>query len=371
MGETMKIPKHAQNIHGVTLVELLVSIAIFLILLAFMYPTFSFVTRQSEFVGSNEALSARGQKILDYIAEDIRMAGFVVGPKDNIKICPGHDADHPSIGVTAIRHDDNYDVNGVYDSLTFVTAIPLEVNLNSAECITNQPSNTRDYKLDISNPASIGDLNFLVDAPSDCISKSKLYPTGDALLNAKSLVAFETASQIENIYTVTSFSGNTIQISSGLQLSLAVGSPVYAIREYQYVVEDTRELNRYTLGKDCDYSPTLLDPVNGEAGGIDGLQFEFIAIDPTTKQTEVSALPPDDIKDLRAIRIWLLVRSSSADRFYTNDDADPLTPGIQNYQLGTDDGTGSPVTGVEIEPFGDHYRRILLNKTVEVKNLAS
>ncbi len=368
--------KLLKDTKGLTLTELLVAMSVFLILVAFMYPTFSFIGRQNDYINASESIAHRGQRIIDYLAEDIRMAGFVVGPKDNIRICPGFDTEHPSSGVAAIRLNDNYDTNGRYDALTFLTSVIVEVDQNKASCITGQDVyGTTDYELDVASNAAIGDTSITVDASRSCIATSLINPNS-ITQNAKALIAFETASQISNIYTVTDFSNNIITLTPGLELAVTTGSPVYAVREYRYdVVADTtgnvRELRRSVLAKNCVYSPVVIDPVSGENGGIDGLQYEFISINRVTGELELSSTLPTELGDLKAIRIWLLVRSSVPDRFYTDTDADPSATGIQNYVLGTDDGTGSPVTGVTIAPFGDHYRRLLLNKTVEVKNLAS
>ncbi len=360
--------KLLKDTKGLTLTELLVAMSVFLILVAFMYPTFSFIGRQSDYINASESLAHRGQRIIDYLAEDIRMAGFVVGPKDNIRICPGFDTEHPSSGVAAIRLNDNYDTNGRYDALTFLTSVIVEVAQNKAACITGQNVyGTMDYELDVASNATIGSTSITVDASRSCISDSFIN-INSATQNAKALIAFETASQISNIYTVTDFTNNIITITPSLELAVTTGSPVYAVREYRYDVVDTggntRELRRSVLAKNCVYSPVVIDPVSGANGGIDGLQYEFISINRVTGELELSSTLPTELGDLRAIRIWLLVRSSVPDRFYTDTDADPSATGIQNYVLGT-------VTGVTIAPFGDHYRRLLLNKTVEVKNLAS
>jgi hypothetical protein len=130
------------------------------------------------------------------------------------------------------------------------------------------------------------------------------------------------------------------------------GTPVFVLRQYEYNVSG-RTLRRAIWKKDCNTYSIKIDTANGNRGGIDGLQFEYISVDPITGQTTTST-PPTDLNDLKSVRIWLLVRSDRADRNYTD---------TASYTLGS-------TTGVTVGPFNDNYRRVLINKIVEVKNLA-
>jgi prepilin-type N-terminal cleavage/methylation domain-containing protein len=351
----------SKNIRGFTLIELLVSMAVFLVLIGFMYPTFTFIKDQSSKISDIEALSERGQRIIDYIAEDIKMVGFVVGPKRDIPYCM---TPSPGSGVSVLVHSDG----APFDSLRFIKAEPVEIVM-SATCINAQTgcdTDTVDYKLDICTEVANPD-QIAVDASKSCLS-TELVPTsetGGLDVNAKSLITFRTEIQLPEVYVVTNYSTKTITLDKDLVKAVTPGTPVYALRQYEYSVEDPNTtpatLRRLSWSKDCDTYPVDIDEAVSTDGGIDGLQFEFIVYDSISGSLITQSTPPSELNDLRAIRIWLLVRSERADRSYKDSNS---------YALGSLDAQGDVITGVTVGPFNDNYRRILLTRTVEVKNLA-
>jgi hypothetical protein len=83
-------------------------------------------------------------------------------------------------------------------------------------------------------------------------------------------------------------------------------------------------------------------------GGVDGFQVEYRLADGSV----VSALTATNIVNVRNISFWVLFRSAFPSKSFVDN-------GV--YTLGT----SPPVT---IPAFNDNYRRVLLTKTVEVKN---
>jgi hypothetical protein len=156
----------------------------------------------------------------------------------------------------------------------------------------------------------------------------------------------------------------TVSESSGLQQNIPDNSTVYGIRQYEYLVDTTagkRNLRRIGWDKNCgtgsDVSVDLVETVNvNTGGGIDGLKFEFTFIDTLTNTLVTQSALPTSLAELKSITVWLLVRADKPDPALKN----PTT----NYVLGT-------TTGKFTLSFTDNYRRVLLHKTVEVKNLAS
>ncbi len=268
------------------------------------------------------------------------MAGFVVGPKEDIYYC----SNSP---VPVIVHEDG----NPYDNLTFITAEPVTISLTSS-CMNNT-NNTSDYWLNVvDNNSNIGSTTINVDAPQSCVSEIQTGTSNTS--NGRALIAFESASMLNHIYRVTGFNNNQITVASSLKIQLPQGAPVYTIRRYKYTVQN-RQLRRLSWTNNCQTDPLVLDePISGTgAGGIDAMQFRFLVYDPVTKSINtVETLSSDNISYLRGIEINLLVRSETPDREYTDNSA-------------------HTVGGIQVGAFNDNYRRVVVRKTVEVKNFGA
>lgn len=336
---------YLRNIKGFTLIELIISMVIFLFVIGLMYPTFNLIRGQSVFIENMEALNERAQRLVDYMAEDIRMAGFVVGPKENIPYC----TDNASTGVPVVRL--TQDANP-YDSLAFITTEPVTIRLTEA-CQNNNPG----YWLNTTADASVGaGILTTENVTADCILNLKAGAVGS---NGSALIALETASYVNNIYTVTQINTGSLQITPSLQITVPSNSMIYTVRQYEYLVDpNTRELERRFWQNDCGSQAIVLDEATGQAGGVDALQFEFLVYDAATDSIVVQSTPPDDLLSIRGIRIWVLLRSDSPDRDHTD---------TNTYNVGTMQ-NGNPITGVTVGPFNDNFHRVLVNRTVEVKN---
>jgi hypothetical protein len=194
-----------------------------------------------------------------------------------------------------------------------------------------------------------------------------MYISTTANENAKSLVTFEAAAvgnAIPTFYDLESL-GNVLTLKTDLAQKIPDNSTVFGIRQYRYDVApvptapDTtpfRTLRRVAWAHDCDLDPTSLFEPSGELGGVDGLKFEFTAYNAITNAMEISGSPPNPLKNLKFVTVWLLIRSDRKTTGYTNADT---------YTLGTSAGK------ITLGPYNDAYRRLLVHKTVEVINFVS
>lgn len=359
-----------QNSKGFTLLEVLVTMSLFLGLIALMYPLFDVVKSQTATISDANRLSDKGQRILAYMEEDFRMAGFLLGADARIPYC--------SAGV--VPADPNvitYTAGNPYDTLTFLTSIPVSVKEN-VNCMTAQKDcaglNRADYLLTTKCDSAEGAGTVTVDASvgsasSDCVVND--ISAADANNNGKSLITFESlrlsaasvaGSAPRVYYTVSNVdSSSSLAVSPNLAQTIPDNSTVYSVRQYRYEINTTggaRNLERVAWKKDCSEDPAKLieiNSLNSSTGGVDGLKYEFVYEDTIfNKLVTSSTLPP--LSQLRAINIWLLLRSDLPDRNYKD---------TKTYTLGT---TAGKIT---LGPYNDKYRRLLLFKTVEVKNLAS
>lgn len=382
MGILMKQVKIKND--GVTLIELMITMAIFLILSGVMYSSFSYLTSYISQTNEIQSLNNKGQKILDYISEDIKMAGFLIGPDARIPICVSSTPSFPNV----LEHSRN----GAYDSLSIITAEPVQLEQTDS-CMNGQKDcagNVRkDYALTTRCNASSGGNAIGVDATSTCYDGMIVPVSGNK--NAKSLITFETlaptasavSGEAPRVYFTVSSTGESLTIQESLPQEIPDNSTVFTLRKYTYDVDvqnGVRNLRRWGLNKDCGTKGEIATIVetnnlNTAAGGIDGLRFEFIyekpisgnpsfpctnipntnlmscSTIPTTNSNDWSLLP---FRQLKAIRVWLLLRSDKADRNYIDS---------KTYVLGN-------ASSVTLGPFNDNYRRLLLTRAIEVKNLA-
>jgi len=367
--------------NGVTLVELMVTLGIFILLIAIMYPAFSYLQNHISYSNDMQVLNNNGQRILDYIAEDIRMAGFLVGPDARIPVCMTQPPNNPNV----LAHNRN----GAFDSLSLITAIPVELH-TSSRCMNSQTdcagNNRIDYALTTKCDAASGSLTITVDAADDCFDNIIVPASG--INNAKSIITFESlapiaaavSGEVPKVYYIVSGTGKTtLTLTESLAQRIPDNSTVFAVRQYTYDVQN-RTLRRSGLNKDCNNTGEVAklietNSLNTDSGGIDGLRFEFIyekplsgtpsftCVDlpngnliscttiPSTNAGDWSLLP---LRNLKAVRIWILLRSDKPDRNYKN---------TEKYVLGN-------AEQLTLGPYNDNYRRLLITRTVEVKNLA-
>lgn len=382
------------KIHGFTLLELLISLAMFGIVSAMMYSTFNLVTKQVGSISTQNALSDKGQRILAFMEEDIRMIAYLLGPEASIPYCAGA---NDGLGGTlpATSPVLTYSSGSPFDSLSFITSVPITLK-ETAECkvlfipgsgaqkdcstgdrASSANGDRIDYFLTSQCESTAGGKTVYVDAIADCFGDILM---GDNLTqNGRSLVTFDSlllsasgvagsAPQVYYSLSAAPDSTKTFTFSEELQQNIPDGSTVYTVRMYRYLVDNSvddasghtgskRNLKRVGWDRMCiagsGVTVDLVETSNATntSGGVDGLKFEFISINTLTGQLVTTSSPPASLNELKAIKIWLLLRSDKIDPEYTNKEI---------YTLGS----------TTLAAFNDHYRRQLLNKTVEVKNLA-
>jgi len=335
---------------GTTLVELLVAVGIFALFIAVLLPSFTAFRRQADHVAESKLLNSRGQQVMNFLVEEIKMAGFLVGPYPNLVPC----ADSGVAGAAmtgSVQHTDG----DPYDSIEWVTSDPIE---------TDQVNT---YYLQVNEASGFSTSSFHVNvADESAVSEAWIRLSTDAGKNGKALITFDTLSPtvLDRVYQISSFNTDQITLTSAVAQQIPDRSRVYAVRRYGFDTDGNRGLVRTRWTFDCTKSSEVVDFSFGggnSLGGIDGLQFEYDVLDAFTGAPSTqTSIAVGDLERLAGIRIWLLLRADAPDRDYTNS---------ETYDLGTDDGTGSPLTGVSLGPYNDHYRRLLLTKTVEVKNL--
>lgn len=376
---------------GFTLIELMVSLGIFGIVSVIIYSTFTTITATVSRVSDINNLSDKGQRLLSFIEDDLRMIGYNLGPYARIPYCTGSATAPSAYNVIS------FTPGTAVDSLTFLTSYPVKVKETSACMATWIDCNAqtrRDYFLTTTQsdctppvPPELADgvmdnSRFSVHVGSACYDD--IVPLDSTQVqNGKSLVTFEVCRGTEAdtiidpvpLYYAIETLGTTLTLPLDntkpayqlLKHTIPDNSTVYAIRQYRYDVVPAPvpaaapptggSLRRVGWRSNCLEDPTTLLEASGTSGGIDGLKFEFTSADMFVNppvMTTTAALPAS-FNDLRSVTVWMLLRSDRITQGYTN---------TETYTLGTTTGK------VTLGPYGDHYRRVLIHKTVGVKNLA-
>ncbi len=323
----------------------MVAVAVFLIFIVLLYPAFSLLQSRIVSLNDTEALSERGNRLLDYLSEKIGSSGLIIGSSPYISFCG-------TPAVNTIAHEEG----NPYDMITILTSVPIETNE------VDMPY------LRVSAPARKNDTMVAVNTTD--VSTSFLDPNGAN--NAKALVTFDVLKPTYpyginqwngTVYTVAAAGGGALTLADDpattdvsedrLTQEINARSYVFAVRMSRFDVNGQRELREVGWNRSCTNGgeTLVLDETSGPAnsrGGIDSLQFQYIlSSDPANLHSSLTA---DDLPLLRGVRISLLIRAGFPARDYVND---------ETYTVGN----------LPPRVFNDAYKRMLLTRTVELKNM--
>jgi prepilin-type N-terminal cleavage/methylation domain-containing protein len=338
---------HPRSAAGFTLIEVLIAMAIFSILLTILYPTFDSVSKNTGEIGDKEEMMQKGQRVLDYMAEELRLAGLFVGPRPSIYFCSSVNT------IDTIMHSEQTSSAQVYsDQVSFLTSERVRTS------VANKPF------LQVTSNVLQGSSVIPVNAPgSDTTVATSIKQANGSTANGHSFITFDTlkpSPQQTLVYQVLGYSGGNISsITPTIQQPIInTYSNIYSVVRYQFGVDASRNLNLVKWNEDCTTKTTpLLQSLGAAAGGgVDGFQDSLnkvVPVQPYAGQPNPVGLDASNIQNVRAITIWLLVRADFKANGFIN---------TNTYTLGS----AYPVT---IPAFNDGYRRMLLTKSVEVKNV--
>lgn len=300
---------------GMTLVELLVAMTIASIIgTMILQMVINFQSRILSEISRND-LQDRAERLIRFLAGDIRDAAFLLGPVPQVaggtSLALVHDslAGDPLEALPfSILADDG---NGADDRLTIVKAISFAPPLRLAQ------------------PGISGETGLVLNRRPNFNpgSSRELQPAPEAI-NHLVLANHRVC------YTVQQ-ADLSLQLNQPLVEDIPADTEVLGVRAYAYQLDPFANSKR--LRRDDFTSRDILDDA------VDGLQFEYLLDDGSLVSQPASP------RALRGVRISLLVRDLRADQGYTNDII--YTLGNQSYG-----------------PFRDHYRRSLVSQMVEVKN---
>ena len=300
---------------GVTLVELLVAMTVASIIgTMILQLVIDFQSRILTEISRND-LQDRADRLIRFLASDIRDAAFLLGPVPQVAGGAALVLVHDSLSGDpleslpfSILADDHSDDD---DRLTIVKAVSFAPTLRLAQ------------------PALTGETGLVLNRrPNRSPGSTRELQPGPEAINHLVLANHRLCYAVQ-------LADLSLQLNQPLNEGVPVGTEVLGVRAYSYQLDPFSTSNR--LRRDDFTSRNILDDA------VDGMQFEYLLGDGSL--THQPARP----QDVRGVRISLLVRDLRPDRNYTNETI--YTLGNRSYG-----------------PFRDHYRRSLVSQLVEVKN---
>ena len=303
---------------GHSLIELLVAMALAALVGTIVLPAVFTLQARGLAEVSRADLQARAERLLRFIADDLREAAFVAG-------------------ATPRRVDGTAPVL-VHDSLAGDPAETL-----SHALLAEDGGTTGDDTLilvrgesffppiHLEQPAVTGSATLRLDRAPNLApgSTREIRPAPEAISHV--LLANH-----RTCYPVGT-TGRTLSLLDVLAAPAATGTELLGLRARRFHLERSGSFCR--LRSDDFTSDEILDDA------VDALQFEYLLDEGTW------ADQPADPRRIRAVRLSLLVRDLRPDRHHR----DTATYPLGNRRYG---------------PFNDNYRRVAVSETIEVKNHA-
>lgn len=300
---------------GITLVELLVAMIIAALVGAMILQmVIGFQARILAEVSRND-LQDRAERLLRFLASDLREAAFLLDAEprvaDGAPLVLVHDS-LPGDPLETLPFSLNpVDGFAADDLLTIVKAVSFAPPLRLTEAAAAGESALVLNRRANRSPGSSRELQPAPEAINHLV-----------LDNQRGCYAVQSADA-------------SLQLNPPLHTAAPIDTEILGVRAATYLLEPFAGSKR--LRRDDFTSREILDDA------VDGLQFEYLLGDGSLVNL------PANLRDVRGVRISLLVRDLRADRSYV----DETTYTLGNRTYG---------------PFRDHYRRSRVSQLVEVKN---
>ncbi len=297
--------------------ELLVSMGVFLILLTFTFPLFKATGRQIRGGAMAADLAEKGERVMDFIARRVSLAGF-------------------SVSNAGIPHQ--------CDTVATTTSAIIFTNTTGAltDDIAVRYAREADPMVIIAAPVS-GAVVPARNAGAVAGFTGDIEAIGKT--NVRHLITFDTTNGVFEVRKKTAAGGGIWNLELDRSPGdVNRGTPVLVVREDRLEVKgrDLRLLTREnTCASDSDYHVATV------FGQVDALQYQFRDRDGGLLEKIT------DINDIRAVVISLLIRSEYPDPSHEDTNA--------VYSVGKEK--------VPVDPAEKGYHRLLLQRSVEVRNL--
>ncbi|GAB4560265.1 MAG: hypothetical protein Tsb0017_17010 [Geothermobacteraceae bacterium] len=330
---------------------MLITLGVMAILAAFMFPSFWNFQRQGLAEISKNDLLDRAERIKSFVADEIKMAGYMVGRNFSTPLTIGANTYQTSI---AVSNSDNGD-----DQITIIKGEsafpPLFVNnYNSASVPPTVRICVADDSLSGSDSDKRATLGLRAGTVYDLVSFGnqkrvyRLYDDANEGVNIGGTFAAKSnpapnppAGTCEETYDTRLV---TLSLQETLRDDVPQGTEVFPVRARQISIVASGGENQLRLSDQNQNE--IIDRQ------VDGLQFQYLVNGNWVDDPVAAGAGTEDI---RAVRFYLLVRSLAVDkdRTDTTDYSPQMGPNVAANTYG---------------PYNDNFRRVVVVGEVEVKN---
>jgi len=300
---------------GITLVELMVAMTVAAIVgIMILHVVLDFQSRILAEISRND-LQDRAERLIRFMASDIRDAAFLLGP----------------VPLTA----DGAPLALTHDSLagdpveTIPSSLIVEDVADGDDRLTIVKAESFTPPLRLAQAAQVGETSVALNRRPNFSpgSTREMQPAPEAI-NHLVFASHRTCYPLQRVDLV-------VDLELPLQEAVSAETEVLGLRACTYTAEPFAGSSR--LRRDDFTSRDILDEA------IDGLQFEYLLDDGAIVDR------PLNPRTVSGVRVSLLVRSLRQDQNYTDTGVYPLANRVYG-------------------PFHDHFRRQPVTRLVEVKN---
>lgn len=344
-----KVPASGQA--GFSMIEVLITLGIMAVLAAFMFPAFWDFQRQGLSEISKNDTYDRAERIKAFVADEIKMAGYMVGRNFTTPLTIGANTYQTSIAVSN-SDNDNDEITIIKGEPAFP---PLFVNsYNSAVAPPKVEICVAEDSLPSSDSAKRTALGLRAGTVYDLVSfgnQKRVYRLFNDANEGVDIGATFTgkttpspnppAGTCEETYDTRLM---TLALQETLRDDVPQGTEVMPVRARRFHIVASgseSQLRRSDLSQD-----EIIDRQ------VDGLQLQYLVNGNWVDDPAASGAGTEDI---RAVRFYLLVRSLTADPKWTDstDYSSQMGPNVAANTYG---------------PYNDNFRRVVVVGEVEVKN---
>jgi Tfp pilus assembly protein PilW len=349
--------------HGLSLIELMISITLGLLILAALVAVFSQNSRSFKQNDSVAEMQDSARFALDSLSRDLSMAGYLGGVYTSANIVPSSQSNLSNSSaqqtklVTDCGSADAF--TGILWFLQAATRIEFQDNISGTSssqfpCLSNVQPNTDIVAIRRAAGQSKADLSLVAGSLTPTLNANTFYLQTNG--TEGTLIYTGNLSSSPGAFTLQSGA-----VPSSLPMSFYKWVPrMYFIQNYAHSPGDgIPALCRMEL--QAIAAPTMA--AECLADGVQNLQIEWgldtnndcipdeypKTLQPGTAATSSTAAVPGQLALAVTARIWLLVRAPAQEASYT----DTKTYTFANVTVG---------------PANDHYRRRLYTTTVQLRN---
>ncbi|GEM_PF-6342058 len=312
---------------GFTLIELLIALVLSIVIVGAVYATFNSQQKSFSLTNQKTDMQQQGRAAMNLIMRDLRMAGYLV----------------PS--AKAIRVVNNNMTSGISPASDEITVLYADQRFDGLNITTSSGSPPTSVTVEVQSGGSF-------EANSDYVNENIILITKDESHSVIRKITAASGTGTQRTFTLgnldSGLSGLTPAFDSSSDNSASyTDGNAYVLTTRTYNIQsETLYINDHDDGTSAGTPQPL-------AEGAEILQFDFHMSDNSVQADPTSGSYMID--QIRAVRVYLLMKNNTQDPDYTD---------TNTYTLGAGNATFTPGSSATLKVF----RRRLLTTLVRLRN---